>query len=80
MFVERRVNPTNHKVELWGCQWENHEGAPARKVYLGKICDEQAINPEADGLLAEKVAICWSYGRTLGNIAVVSPSILVSRL
>jgi hypothetical protein len=76
MFVERRVNATNHTVELWRCQWENHEGAPARKVYLGKICDEQAVNPEAEGLLAEKAAICWSYGRTLGNIAVVSPSML----
>jgi hypothetical protein len=76
MFVERRVNATNDTVELWRCQWENHEGAVARKVYLGKICDEQAPSPEAEGLLAEKIAICWSYGRTLGNIAVVSPSML----
>jgi hypothetical protein len=44
---------------------------------LGRyIWARYAMNPEADGLLAEKVAICWSYGRTLGNIAVVSPSML----
>lgn len=49
MFVERRVNPTSNTVELWRCQWENHAGAPAKKVYLGKICDEQAVSPEAGG-------------------------------
>ncbi len=76
MFVERRINPSNWLVELWRCQWENHEGSAAKKVYLGKICDEQAINQDAEGGLAETVAICWAYGRTLGNIAVVSPSLL----
>lgn len=75
MFVERRVN-SGGTVELWRCQWENHEGAAAKKVYLDKICDEQATNPEPDGGLTETAAICWSYGRTLGNIAVNSPSLL----
>src|SRR5665213_3461467 len=76
MFIERRVNTSTGAVELWRCQWENHEGAPAKKHYLGKICDEQPVNPDADGGLAEKAAICWAYGRTLGNIAVFSPSLL----
>jgi len=76
MFIERRVNTSTGAVELWRCQWENHEGAPAKKHYLGKICDEQPINPDADGGLSEKAAICWAYGRTLGNIAVFSPSLL----
>ena len=61
-----------HAVELWRCEWENPEGAPARKVYLGKIGEEQPLIPEAAGAVTEAAAICWSYSRTLGNIAVFS--------
>ena len=74
MFIERRINPSSGTVELWRCQWENRVGGSARKLYLGKICDEQPISPEAEGALAERAAICWAYGRTLGNIAVISQS------
>lgn len=76
MFVERKINPSSGIVELWSAQWENHEGGPAKKVLLGKIADEQPIDPNADGSPQEKVAICWAYGRTLGNIAVSSPTLL----
>ena len=76
MFIERRINPSSGTVELWRCQWENRVGGSARKLYLGKICDEQPISPEAEGALAERAAICWAYGRTLGNIAVISPDLL----
>jgi hypothetical protein len=76
MFVERKVNPTTHIVELWRCEWENHAGAPAKKVYLGKLGDEQLARQDPDAEATEQHAICWSYGRTLGNIAVFSPSLL----
>ena len=76
MFLDRRINPATGAVELWRCQWENRVGAAARKVYLCKVCDEQPVNHEADGNLAEASAICWAYGRTIGNIAVVSPDLL----
>ena len=76
MFIERRLNQSNNVIELWSCQWENTKGSPARKVYLEKICDEQQVRYEADDGLAEKVAICWASGRTLGNIAVQSPTLL----
>jgi len=77
MFIERRINPTTNAVELWHCDWENLEGRPARKVFLDKICDEQPVTPDADGDgSATAAAICWSYGRTLGNIAVISPELL----
>lgn len=76
MFIERKINPSSHAVELWRCEWENPEGAPARKVYLGKIGEEQPLIPEAAGAVTEAAAICWSYGRTLGNIAVFSESLL----
>jgi hypothetical protein len=76
MFIERRLNQSGTTVELWQCEWEKAEGAGAKKLYLKKIGEEQPSNPEAAGPTAEQQAICWSYGRTLGNIAVFSPELL----
>jgi len=76
MFVERKISPTTGAVELWSAQWEHHAGTAAKKVLLSKIGDEQSADPEADGTPQEKAAICWAYGRTLGNIAVLSPTLL----
>lgn len=76
MFVERRVNQATGSIELWRCEWENHPGIPAKKVSLGKIGDEQVATPDPDMQATEQQAICWSYGRTIGNIAVFSPSLL----
>lgn len=75
MFVERRLVPGSPQVELWECEWENRAGMQARKLFLRKIGDEQALLPD-DGTALSRAAICWSYGRTLGNIAVFSPSLL----
>lgn len=76
MFVERRVNAATGKVELWWAKWEVEGISSPKKVLLDKIADEQTIEAAADGLPEEKIAICWAYGRTLGNIAVVSPTLL----
>lgn len=76
MFVSRRLNATNGVIELWSCEWENQMGAQAKKVFLNKICDERNALPARDATLVEAPAICWSYGRTLGNIAVYSQSML----
>jgi hypothetical protein len=76
MFIERRINPSNGNIELWQCQWENSDIQAAKKVYLQKVCDEQPIDRNAEGGLSEQAAICWAYGRTLGNIAVISPTLL----
>ncbi len=76
MFIERRVNSATGIVELWRCEWENHADAPAKKNFLQKIGDEQPATPDPDTEATEQHAICWSYGRTLGNIAVFSPSLL----
>jgi hypothetical protein len=76
MFIERRLNHSSNIVELWQCDWEKAEGAGARKLYLKKIGEEQPLVSEAAGPIEEAPAICWSYGRTLGNIAVFSPSLL----
>jgi hypothetical protein len=76
MFVERRINSATDAVELWACEWENSVDGSARKVYLHKLGDEQPLKADPASLVAEAPAICWSYGRTLGNIAVYSQSLI----
>lgn len=76
MFIERRIGQGTQAVELWRCEWENLAGRPARKVYLEKIGEEQPLIQEAQSSASEAPAICWSYGRTLGNIAVFSQNLL----
>lgn len=76
MLLERKLNPSNETIELWHYEWEHSEGAPARKNYIRKIGDEQPLKQEEAGPLATEPAICWSYGRTLGNIAVFSESLI----
>ena len=76
MFIERRLNQSNNVIELWSCRWENRKGSPARKVDIEKICDEKQGRGDIGDDLSEKVAICWASERTLGNIAVQSPTLL----
>jgi len=76
MFVERRINSITRAVELWQCEWENRAGHAAKKVFIKKIGEEQPLAPENNQSMSKASAICWSYGRTLGNIAVFSPSML----
>jgi hypothetical protein len=76
MFTERKINPTTGLVELWLCDWEKPGSGPARKIYIQKVGNEnyaEQIKTDSD---TEQAAICWSYGRTLGNIAVFSPDLL----
>lgn len=77
MFIERRLNPTTNAVELWKCDWENAPGVIARKVVIEKIGEERkALVDDPSVILTRSAAICWSYGRTLGNLAVFDQSIL----
>lgn len=76
MFIERKLNPTTGIIELWKCEWENVKGSPAKKVFKEKYGDEKLIIPKENELFSESPAICWSYGRTLGNIAVYTPEVL----
>lgn len=61
MAIERKINPVSGLVELWWMQSNQ------------KIADEQPLVSEAEIKREEEVAICWAYGRTLGNISVRSP-------
>ena len=76
MFVERRVNSGSGEIELWKCEWENRVGTTAKKRYISKIGVEAPLSHDDTRAIAVASAICWSYGRTLGNIAVFSPTVL----
>ncbi len=78
MFIERKINSATSAVELWKCEWENHKGQTAKKVFIEKIGEEQPLAPQSKQAMSQASAICWSYGRTLGNIAVFTPSMLGS--
>lgn len=59
------------------CDWETHPGQPTKKVFLEQLCSMK--NPQfslTKKAMNQAPAICWSYGRTLGNIAVFSHSVL----
>lgn len=68
------MDANHQKVELWECEWENRAGMQARKVFLRKIGEEQPLLSLEEASQV-RLAICWSYGRTLDNIAVLSPSL-----
>ncbi len=76
MFIERRLDKDSGSIELWRCEWTNQPGMAAKKMYLEKIGVEQPATPDPNVTDTEEHSICWSYGRTLGNIAVFSPALL----
>lgn len=76
MFVERKLNPSTGAIELWWCDWEKGAMAGAKKLYINKIADEAVAHGVEMDSVTEAPAICWAYGRTLGNIAVFSPTIV----
>lgn len=71
MMIERKVNHSSGRTEIWWAK--NVEGK-----LPSKIADEQplATNAETETETQNRGAVCWAYGRTLGNIEVTSPDIL----
>jgi hypothetical protein len=76
MHIDRKVNESTGAVELWHCEWEYPASGAAKKTFVAKIGEEQGIDAESQNEATEEQAICWGYGRTVGNIAVTTPSIL----
>lgn len=76
MFLERKINQTTGAIELWECDWVYPPGEPAKKIPQRMIGEEQPLKPLSEHGTAE--AICWAYGRTLGNIAVFSQAVIGS--
>jgi hypothetical protein len=76
MFIERKINSATHAVELWKCDWDTSPDHAAKKVFVEKVGEENPLTVQGKEEMNQAPAICWSYGRTLGNIAVYTPSIL----
>lgn len=74
MEIERRVE-ANGRIELWAFEWDMSR-SKARKVNHRFIGLEQPLLPNDAGSAVSEEAICWSYGRTLGNITVSDGDIL----
>lgn len=78
MFVDRKFNNKTNQIELWACEWENHPDRPAKKIFRKRIGVEEPVTPDGKNGMSEATAILWSYGRTIGNIAVFTQSVLGS--
>lgn len=76
MQIERQVH--NGRIELWECEWEYPQGRAAHKTFIRCLGVEQPLAPNLGAGHAPAEAICWSYGRTLGNIAVFNQEVLGS--
>ena len=70
MAIERKVNAASGRTELWWAK--DGPGVPAIKV-----ADEQPLVTAAENEFLERGAVCWAQGRTLGNIEVRLPELLV---
>lgn len=71
MHIERRI--INDSIELWECEWEYDTSGNNVKKWIRRIGIEQPIKTVSH---ESANAICWSYGRTLGNIAVFNQNVL----
>lgn len=74
MEVERIVVPGG-RIEMWTYEWDNSQ-TPARKSNRTFVGYEQPVHTARAQASVVREAICWSYGRTLGNIAVSSEQLL----
>lgn len=74
MEVERIVAPSG-RIEMWTYEWDNSQ-TPARKSNRTFVGYEQPVHTAQAQASVVREAICWSYGRTLGNIAVSSEQLL----
>jgi len=75
MDIERIV--TDNRIELWAFEWDKSV-TPARKAHRRLVGYEQPVRSAHDQAAVMREAICWSYGRTLGNITVSNEQLLGS--
>jgi hypothetical protein len=74
MEVERVLDESG-RVGLWSFEWDISR-TPATKISRQFLGYEQLVKPAQINAQETREAICWSYGRTLGNIAVFSEEVL----
>ena len=73
MEIERVINDGH--IEMWAFEWDMSV-TPARKTNRKLVGHEQPVRSAQDHAAIEREAICWSYGRTLGNITVSDEQLL----
>ena len=73
MEIERVVSDT--RMEMWAFEWDMSV-TPARKANRRFVGYEQPVRSAHDQAAVVREAICWSYGRTLGNITVSNEQLL----
>ncbi len=76
MEVERIADKSG-RIEMWAYDWDI-KSSPASKINRQFLGYEQPVKPGQSPDHELREAICWSYGRTLGNIAVFSDDLLGS--
>lgn len=75
MEIERTVK--DGRMEMWAFEWDMSQ-TPARKSNRRFIGYEQPVRSALEQAAVMREAICWSYGRTLGNITVSNEDMLGS--
>lgn len=63
------------RIEMWAYEWDT-TSTPKVKSNRKFLGYEQPVRPDHPLEQKSHEAICWSYGRTLGNIAVYSEEVL----
>lgn len=74
MEIERVVG-SDGRIQMWAFEWDMGH-TPARKTNKRLIGHEQPVRTAQDQASVVREAICWSYGRTLGNITVSNEQLL----
>jgi transposase-like protein len=74
MEIER-VSEQGGRVALYAYDWDIHR-TPAAKINRRFLGYEQPLHPDQAAAQQVQEAICWSYGRTLGNIAVFNEDVV----
>lgn len=74
MEIERVVDPDG-RMQLWAYEWDMSQ-TPARKANRRLVGYEQPVHSAQEQAAVVREAICWSYGRTLGNITVSNEDLL----
>ena len=74
MEIERVIDPAG-RMEMWAYEWDMSD-TPARKANRRFIGHEQPVHSAKQDAAVVREAICWSYGRTLGNITVSNEELL----
>lgn len=74
MEIERTVR-ADGRIELWAYEWDM-ASSPAKKINRRHVGFERPVRSADDQASVEVEAVCWSYDRTLGNIAVSNEDII----